>query len=125
MKKMHGIAPAAAIAVALLALGGCATKGDIELLRTEIASLRSAQQVDRRQGHQRAGDRAERRGRRGSGRGFGQCGQPEGRPDLPRRPAQVRLAGGVSGPPHRHPGTAGKPGMRRPGLFSSVGFGPC
>ena len=30
MKKLHILAPAAAVAVALLALGGCATKGDIE-----------------------------------------------------------------------------------------------
>jgi hypothetical protein len=41
MKKMRTLAPAAA-AVALLALGGCATKGDIESLRSEIAGLRSS-----------------------------------------------------------------------------------
>ncbi len=45
MKRMHGIAPAAAITLGLLALGGCATKGDVETLRNEIASLRSQQQA--------------------------------------------------------------------------------
>ena len=40
MKKIHTLAPMAAVA-ALLALGGCATKGDIESLRSEIAGLRS------------------------------------------------------------------------------------
>ena len=45
MNKMHGIAPAAAIAVALLALGGCASRGDVESLRNEVASLRTAQQA--------------------------------------------------------------------------------
>ena len=46
MKKMHGIAPAAAITVALLALGGCASRGgDVESLRNEVASLRTAQQA--------------------------------------------------------------------------------
>jgi outer membrane murein-binding lipoprotein Lpp len=42
MKKFHTLAPPAAVAVALLALGGCATKGDIESLRSEIAGLRSS-----------------------------------------------------------------------------------
>src|SRR3954453_10403708 len=42
MKKLHTLAPLAAVAVALLALGGCATKGDIESLRSEIAGLRSS-----------------------------------------------------------------------------------
>ena len=41
MKKIHTLAPMAAVA-ALLALGGCATKGDIESLRSEIAGLRSS-----------------------------------------------------------------------------------
>ncbi|MFZ1426740.1 MAG: alanine-zipper protein [Geminicoccaceae bacterium] len=45
MKKMHGIAPAAAITVALLALGGCASRGSVESLREEVASLRTAQQA--------------------------------------------------------------------------------
>ncbi len=42
MITLHRIAPAAAVAVALLGLSGCATKGDIESLRTEIAGLRSS-----------------------------------------------------------------------------------
>jgi outer membrane murein-binding lipoprotein Lpp len=42
MKKLHTLVPAAAVAVSLLVLGGCATKGDIESLRSEIAGLRSS-----------------------------------------------------------------------------------
>jgi outer membrane murein-binding lipoprotein Lpp len=42
MTRLHRIAPAAAVTIGLLALGGCATKGDIESLRTEIAGLRSS-----------------------------------------------------------------------------------
>ena len=41
MTKLKILGPAAAVA-GLLALGGCATKGDIELLRSEIAGLRSS-----------------------------------------------------------------------------------
>jgi hypothetical protein len=41
MKKIHILAPVAAVA-ALTALGGCATKGDVEQLRSEIAGLRSS-----------------------------------------------------------------------------------
>ena len=42
MTRLHRIAPAIAMAAGILALGGCATKGDIESLRTEIAGLRSS-----------------------------------------------------------------------------------
>jgi outer membrane murein-binding lipoprotein Lpp len=42
MTKFHGVAPVATVALSLLALGGCATKGDIESLRTEITGLRSS-----------------------------------------------------------------------------------
>jgi outer membrane murein-binding lipoprotein Lpp len=42
VKKLYSMAPVATVAVSLLALGGCATKGDIESLRTEIAGLRSS-----------------------------------------------------------------------------------
>lgn len=45
MKKMHGIAPAAAITVALLALSGCASSSSVSSLRDEVASLRAAQQA--------------------------------------------------------------------------------
>ena len=41
MKKIQILAPVAAVA-ALTALGGCATKGDVEQLRSEIAGLRSS-----------------------------------------------------------------------------------
>lgn len=40
MKKLYSLAPVAAVAV--LALGGCASKGDIESLRTEVSGLRSS-----------------------------------------------------------------------------------
>ena len=39
MGRLLALAPAAA---ALLALGGCATKGDVDQLRSEIAGLRAA-----------------------------------------------------------------------------------
>ena len=42
MSKLHGLGPAVVAGVALLALGGCATRGDIEQLRSEIAGLRSS-----------------------------------------------------------------------------------
>ena len=92
MKKLHSLAPAAAAAVALLALGGCATKGDIEQLRSEIAGLRSSIELDRRQGHPGRGGRSARRCRCRRRRGFGCRCEPEGGPDLPRRPAQVGSA---------------------------------
>ena len=41
MTKIHTLAPLAAVAT-LLMLGGCATKGDVEELRSEIAGLRSS-----------------------------------------------------------------------------------
>ena len=59
------MAPAAAVAVALLALGGCATKGDIESLRTEIAGLRSSiESVDAKATRAEADVAAGRRRRR-------------------------------------------------------------
>ena len=41
MKMIRILAPVAAV-TALAALGGCATKGDVEQLRSEIAGLRSS-----------------------------------------------------------------------------------
>ena len=42
MKKIYSLAPVALLALSALALGGCASKGDIETVRSEIAGLRSS-----------------------------------------------------------------------------------
>lgn len=42
MSKLYSLAPVATVAVSLLALSGCATRGDIETLRSDIAGLRSS-----------------------------------------------------------------------------------
>lgn len=42
MNKLQALGPAIIAGVALLALGGCATRGDVEELRNEIAGLRSS-----------------------------------------------------------------------------------
>ncbi len=42
MRKILHPAPATAVAISLLALAGCASKGDIETVRNEIAGLRSS-----------------------------------------------------------------------------------
>ena len=95
MTRLHRIAPAAAAAVALLALGGCATEGDIESLRTEIAGLRSSIESVDAKATRAEGGLAEAGGRRRPGRGCRQRRQRQGRSDLPRRPAQVALAAGA------------------------------
>ena len=41
MGKLHTYVPAAAI-VTLLAAGGCASRGDVDQLRSEVAGLRSS-----------------------------------------------------------------------------------
>ena len=41
MGKLHTYVPAAAI-VTLLAIGGCASRGDVDQLRSEVAGLRSS-----------------------------------------------------------------------------------
>lgn len=42
MRKLYSLAPAAVIGASMLALGACATKGDVETIRSEIAGLRSS-----------------------------------------------------------------------------------
>ena len=41
MRKLMAVAPAI-MAVSVLGISGCATKGDVEAVRSEIAGLRSS-----------------------------------------------------------------------------------
>ena len=77
MTKLKILGPAAAVA-GLLALGGCATKGDIESLRSEIAGLRSSIEFGRRQGDPGRSRLAAGCSGCGRSRGLGQRCQPEG-----------------------------------------------
>lgn len=45
MVKLRSAAPFAVVALSLVGLAGCATKGDIELLRSEIAGVRAVAEL--------------------------------------------------------------------------------
>ena len=84
MGKLLAIVPAAAT---LLALGGCATKGDVDQLRSDIAGLRSqVEATDARAAQAQAeAQQAAARGRPGQR----PPGRAPGRPGVPPQPAEV------------------------------------
>ena len=128
MKKLTILAPAAAVAVGLLALGGCATKGDIE--SAAVRDRRPALLDRLRSTPRPPGPRptlAARRCRCRRRRGFGRRCEPEGRPDLPRRPAQVgrcrRGAGCVPAPRRvRRRSAELKAGLDPPAVVPEIGM---
>src|SRR3712207_1525768 len=53
MRKIMAMAPAM-LAVSVLGVAGCATKGDVETVRSEIAAMAGTQDLDRMSGFRRA-----------------------------------------------------------------------